>query len=75
MELTNRHAGNTLQGLFKPRKRIRKSIPGRNYFKSEASPPNFSNHSDAMLLENKALIYCILDSHNEVLMHYRVKNW
>jgi hypothetical protein len=23
-----------------------------------------------MLLENKALIYCILGSHNEVLMHY-----
>jgi hypothetical protein len=30
----------------------------------------FSNHSAAMLLENKALIYCILGSHNEVLMHY-----
>jgi hypothetical protein len=29
-----------------------------------------SNHSAAMLLENKALIYCILGSHNEVLMHY-----
>jgi hypothetical protein len=23
-----------------------------------------------MYLENKALIYCILGSHNEVLMHY-----
>jgi hypothetical protein len=23
-----------------------------------------------MLLENKALIFCILGSHNEVLMHY-----
>jgi hypothetical protein len=30
----------------------------------------FSNHSAAMLLENKALIYCILGSHNDVLMHY-----
>jgi hypothetical protein len=32
----------------------------------------FSNQSAAMLLENKALIYCILGSHNEVLMHYLV---
>jgi hypothetical protein len=23
-----------------------------------------------MLLENKALIYCILGSHNEVIIHY-----
>jgi len=30
----------------------------------------FSNHSAAMLLENKALIYCVLGSHNEVLMRY-----
>jgi hypothetical protein len=30
----------------------------------------FKKHNAAMLLENKALIYCILGSHNEVLMHY-----
>jgi len=30
----------------------------------------FSNQSAAMLPENKAMIYCISGSHNEVRMHY-----
>jgi len=30
----------------------------------------FSNRGAAMVIENKALIYCILGSHYEVLMHY-----